>query len=67
MCMKIATRNNLMLKIAHSKIYSHPLPENHRFPMEKYDLIPMKLIVEGSFTKENFFEPQILDLSLIHI
>ena len=67
MCMKIATRNNLMLKIAHSKIYSHPLPENHRFPMEKYDLIPMKLIVEGSFTKENFFEPQILDNEIISI
>jgi len=67
MCMKIATRNNLMLKIAHSKIYSHPLPENHRFPMEKYDLIPMKLIVEGTFTKENFFEPQVLDNEIISI
>ena len=33
-----------MLKVAYSKIYKHPLPINHRFPMEKYDLIPKKLI-----------------------
>lgn len=46
-----------MLKVAYSKIYNHPLPENHRFPMEKYDLIPKKLIAEKTLFIENFFEP----------
>lgn len=50
-----------MLKIAWSEIYAHPLPENHRFPMEKYNLIPEQLLYEGTISKENFFEPQPLD------
>ena len=58
-----------MLKVAYSKIYNHPLPVNHRFPMEKYDLIPKKLIAEKTFSKDNFFEPGILnkeDVLLTH-
>lgn len=39
----------------------HPLPEKHRFPMEKYELIPQQLKYEGSFKEENFFSPQPLD------
>ncbi len=46
-----------MLKIAFSPIYAHPLPQSHRFPMEKYDLLPKQLIYEGTVTQENFFEP----------
>ncbi|UZO81930.1 histone deacetylase [Aquimarina sp. ERC-38] len=46
-----------MLKIAYHPIYQHPLPEGHRFPMEKYDLLPKQLLHEGSCTSENFFEP----------
>jgi acetoin utilization deacetylase AcuC-like enzyme len=48
-----------MLKIANHPIYKYELPEGHRFPMEKYDLLPQQLIYEGTCTKENFFEPQI--------
>ena len=58
-----------MLKVAYSKIYNHPLPENHRFPMDKYDLIPKKLIAEKTLSKDNFFEPGILnkeDVLLTH-
>jgi hypothetical protein len=29
-----------MLKIALHPIYKYPLPEGHRFPMDKYDLLP---------------------------
>ncbi|MDZ7897618.1 MAG: histone deacetylase [Arcicella sp.] len=50
-----------MLKIAHSPIYQHPLPEGHRFPMLKYELIPEQLIYEGTCTVENFFSPNPLD------
>ena len=50
-----------MLKIAHHPIYQHPLPEGHRFPMEKYDLLPKQLLHEGTCEKANFFEPKIAD------
>ena len=48
-----------MLKIAYHPIYKHPLPDGHRFPMEKYDLLPQQLVYEGTCSKENFFEPEI--------
>ncbi len=48
-----------MLKIAYHPIYKHPLPEGHRFPMEKYDLLPQQLIHEGTCNETNFFEPEI--------
>ena len=47
-----------MLKIAYSAIYAHPLPEGHRFPMLKYELIPEQLMYEGSITASHLFEPQ---------
>ncbi len=46
-----------MLKIAFHPIYKHPLPEGHRFPMEKYDLLPRQLLHEGTCTEDNFFTP----------
>lgn len=48
-----------MLKIAHHVIYNHPLKEGHRFPMEKYDLLPQQLLHEGTCLPSNFFEPEI--------
>ncbi|SDT22349.1 Acetoin utilization deacetylase AcuC [Maribacter dokdonensis] len=48
-----------MLKIAYHPIYKHPLPEGHRFPMLKYELLPQQLIHEGTCTEANFFEPEI--------
>ena len=50
-----------MLKIAYSPIYQHSLPEGHRFPMLKYELIPEQLIYEGTCTPENFFSPNPVD------
>ena len=49
-----------MLKIAYRKEYTHPLPENHRFPMEKYELLPEQLLYEGTITEDNFFSPGLL-------
>lgn len=49
-----------MLKIAFSEIYKYQVPANHRFPMEKYELIPQQLLHEGIVTKEHFFEPSVL-------
>ena len=50
-----------MLKIAFDKIYKHPLDENHRFPMIKYDLIPEQLLRENTCNQDNFFIPSKLD------
>lgn len=47
-----------MLKIAWAPNYAHPLPENHRFPMLKYELLPEQLLYEGTVTSANFFTPQ---------
>jgi acetoin utilization deacetylase AcuC-like enzyme len=46
-----------MLRIAYSPIYQHPLPEGHRFPMDKYELIPKQLLHEGLVDANQFFEP----------
>jgi acetoin utilization deacetylase AcuC-like enzyme len=46
-----------VLKIAFSPVYAHSLPEGHRFPMEKYELLPEQLLYEGSVEPCNFFEP----------
>ncbi|MCC5932583.1 MAG: histone deacetylase [Cyclobacteriaceae bacterium] len=46
-----------MLKIAWNSLYCHPLPEGHRFPMVKYELIPEQLLYEGTITEENLFSP----------
>jgi acetoin utilization deacetylase AcuC-like enzyme len=50
-----------VLKIAFDSVYVHPLPEGHRFPMLKYELIPEQLIYEGTCTKDNFFSPGLVD------
>lgn len=50
-----------MFKVAWSKSYAHPLPDGHRFPMEKYNLLPEQLLYEGTLTSENFFIPDLLE------
>lgn len=46
------------MKIAHSPLFCHLVPENHRFPMAKYDLIPKKLLADGVVRAEMFFAPK---------
>ena len=61
--MGVGSKTNafFMLKIALAPIFAHPLPEGHRFPMEKYSLLPEQLLFEGTVSDANFFMPQ--DLS----
>jgi acetoin utilization deacetylase AcuC-like enzyme len=54
-----------MLKIAHSPIYKLELPEGHRFPMLKYELICEQLLYEGTVTEANIFHPTILASDVI--
>ncbi|QDO93309.1 histone deacetylase [Formosa sediminum] len=50
-----------MLKIAYHPYYIHPLKNGHRFPMEKYELIRLQLLHEGTCTLDNFFEPKVIE------
>lgn len=45
------------MKIFYHPIYAHPLPENHRFPMQKYELIPAQLLHEGTIDASEIIEP----------
>jgi acetoin utilization deacetylase AcuC-like enzyme len=46
-----------MFKIAWHELYCHPLPEIHRFPMEKYNLLPAQLMYEGTVSNRQFINP----------
>lgn len=49
------------MKVAFSPVYTYQkLPEGHRFPMEKYDLIPAQLLHDGTLTESDFFHPEAL-------
>lgn len=50
--------SNRKLHIAFDPIYAHPLPEGHRFPMAKYELIPQQLLYEGTVEEDAFFAPK---------
>tara|TARA_B110000240_G_C13493491_1_gene450695 strand:+ start:1224 stop:2126 length:903 start_codon:yes stop_codon:yes gene_type:complete len=54
-----------LLNIAFHPKYQLPLPDKHRFPMEKYDLLPKQLIYDGTCIQEDFFVPKPIDLSII--
>jgi acetoin utilization deacetylase AcuC-like enzyme len=54
-----------MVKIAWDTIYAHPLPEGHRFPMLKYELIPEQLLHEGVITDENLFSPSPVEEAVV--
>ena len=58
-----------MFPIAFHPIFKHPLPEGHRFPMLKYDLLPKQLLHEGTAENADFFEPDtanIADVLSVH-
>jgi acetoin utilization deacetylase AcuC-like enzyme len=46
-----------MIKIAYSPVYKYILPEGHRFPMDKYHLLPEQLFYEGLVDESFFFTP----------
>ena len=54
-----------MLPIAYHPIYKHPLPEGHRFPMIKYELLPQQLLLEGTAVETDFFSPGMPDMAAV--
>ncbi len=53
------------LPIAYAPLYRLPLPENHRFPMEKYELLPLQLLHEGCCQESDFFIPKAVDRVIV--
>ncbi len=58
--MDLSCYYTLMIRIAFSPIYKYELPPGHRFPMEKYELLPQQLLYEGTVAEEQFFAPGFL-------
>ncbi|TKC09347.1 histone deacetylase family protein [Pedobacter frigoris] len=54
-----------MVKVAWHPLYAHPLPEGHRFPMLKYELIPEQLLHEGLITEQHLFAPEVLNEDVV--
>ena len=48
------------MKVAFSPVYKYELPEGHRFPMIKYELLPQQLLLEGIVEESDFFSPGFL-------
>lgn len=44
--------------IAYHPQFMHPLPEGHRFPMLKYELLPQQLLLENVVSENDFFSPE---------
>lgn len=67
--MKKQVSNMSMFKIAYSPIYKYQVPEGHRFPMIKYELLPEQLLYEGTVEQDAFFHPVALEreeILLVH-
>ncbi|MEP2770982.1 MAG: histone deacetylase [Fulvivirga sp.] len=46
-----------MIKLAFSNKYIYELPEGHRFPIEKYELVKQQLVYEGTIAEEQVYDP----------
>ena len=55
-----------MIRVAWNADYAHALPEGHRFPMEKYELVPEQLVHEGTLSESQFFSPTPLGDEAVH-
>lgn len=51
--------------VAYSPIYVHAVPEGHRFPMLKYDLLYQQLVLEGLIESDEFIQADPIDLALL--
>ncbi|AWG24664.1 histone deacetylase [Flavobacterium kingsejongi] len=54
-----------MFPIAYHPIFRHPLPEAHRFPMLKYELLHQQLLYEGTVSETDFFSPESASLDTV--
>jgi acetoin utilization deacetylase AcuC-like enzyme len=55
-----------MFPVAFHPIFKYPVPEGHRFPMDKYELLPLQLLREGIADESDFFTPEPIELSYVY-
>ncbi|SEJ58093.1 Acetoin utilization deacetylase AcuC [Dyadobacter sp. SG02] len=55
-----------MFPIAFHPIFKYPVPEGHRFPMDKYELLPLQLLHEGIAEESDFFSPEPIDMPPVY-
>jgi acetoin utilization deacetylase AcuC-like enzyme len=55
-----------MFPIAFNPIYKYPVAEGHRFPMDKYELLPQQLLREGIANESDFFDPAPVDMAPVY-
>jgi acetoin utilization deacetylase AcuC-like enzyme len=53
------------MHVAFAPNYVHPVPEGHRFPMEKYQLLRYQLSFEGTVSDHQFFMPEEADAGVV--
>ncbi|WP_343633774.1 histone deacetylase [Fluviicola sp.] len=51
--------------VAYHPSYIHSVPENHRFPMEKYGLLHQQLQYEGILEEPDFLQPDLINLDVV--
>jgi acetoin utilization deacetylase AcuC-like enzyme len=54
-----------MIKVAFSNTYLYKLPEGHRFPIIKYELIKDQLLYLGIVREDQLFDPGLIDQEII--
>lgn len=55
-----------MFPIAFHPAFKYPVPEGHRFPMDKYELLPLQLLREGIAEDSDFFSPEPIDMPPVY-
>jgi acetoin utilization deacetylase AcuC-like enzyme len=55
-----------MFPIAFHPAYKYPVPEGHRFPMDKYELLPLQLLREGIAEESDFFSPEPIEIDAVY-
>jgi len=55
-----------MFPIAFHPVYKYPVPEGHRFPMDKYELLPLQLLREGIAEESDFFSPEPVEMNAVY-
>ncbi|WP_353719992.1 histone deacetylase [Dyadobacter sp. 676] len=55
-----------MFPIAYHPVFKYPVPEGHRFPMDKYELLPLQLLREGIAEESDFFSPEPVGLAHVY-
>ncbi len=56
-----------MLRLAYSEAFPLPLPENHKFPFRKYELVRQQLQYQGIITEAQLFTPEFVSDATIEL